>query len=1015
MPHSPSRQNSSADTETLKLQTRIRRFATVGTLFTGLAVGLAAAAPFYLQLRSQTEMATTFHLQSQAQLIAQHFSRLSDVARQLTSRTQIRLRLEQYNRGEVTLENLVSFSTSRLQDAMVQSDEIAGLVRLDASGHAVISIGAVPPEALWPVLGEGATDPVMGKPHTIDGQLMLLVATPILDYEGKSVGTDIVSFSSQNLARILTDNAPFGSDANQYLQNRAQSILLKALPQTGNLTLQPMEHSPLVPTDSQRGMRLKNAGDVVLFSSPLPRHPDWQLLLSRDSRHLYQPVLQQILPPLVTILLMVLAGITVTSRVIRPLAARVISTTNNLADLNAQQQSLLELAHGFTFQQNASGVITHTSPGVLQVLGISAEEFPIHQSELLTDSPLNAELSKHQQLIIGRGTEPAPFTIEMCHRGGYPVILEISARPLEVKGKIIGLSAVARDVTHRTRNEERQRLAASVFQGSQEGIMILDTDFRIIEVNRAFSNITGFTRHEIDGLRLREFLIAEHTAEESCEVILSELHENGSWQGEVWYRSKGGELFPAWQNMSSLQNEQGETVQYIAIFTDISEKKAYEARIHHLAHHDLLTDLPNRVLLEDRLTTALARMRRAERKLAVLFLDLDRFKTINDSLGHPVGDKLLQAIARRLQDAVREQDIVARLGGDEFMVILEDLGEAEYAASVARKILELAHRSIRIGEHDLIVGASIGISIYPEDGDNPETLIKNADVAMYRAKETGRNTFQFYTPELTALSMERFELERDLRRALEQQELVLYYQPQMTVDGEHCIGVEALVRWEHPQRGLILPEKFIPLAEETGLILQLGRYVLETACEQAKRWQADGKQLRVAVNLSGHQIIFEDLFVTLESVLQQTAIDPRLLELEITEGFVINHAEEGIRSLDKLSALGIQLSIDDFGTGYSSLSYLKRLPVDRLKIDKSFVQGIPDDSNDTAIVSTIIAMADNLGMEVIAEGVESVEQAIFLARYGCNELQGFLFGSPMEAREFEQWYDNYHNRLVEPD
>ncbi|MGM0594829.1 MAG: bifunctional diguanylate cyclase/phosphodiesterase, partial [Pseudomonadota bacterium] len=835
----PPRLTKNSDQEARRLQNRIGRFAIIGILVTGVAVGMAAATPFYLQLRAQSEMTTGFQLQSQAQLISQHFVRLADVARQLTSRTQIRKRLEQYNRGEVSLDNLVAFSTSRLEDAMVQSGDIIGLVRLDAHDNAVIEIGTTPAPAHWPALPHDAVEPLFGSPLIVDGTPLLIVAAPIHDHRGERVGTDIVSFRATTLSQILGDSSALGEDARQFLLSYRHGIRIASTSPQSLLTIEPLREQMTMAqavTDKKVAKRVLD-DDTVLFATTIPDKADWSLLVQRDKANLYQPALQQLLPPLITVALMVFSGIALTTRIIQPLASRVVSTTRDLTELNHQQQSLLELAHGFTFQQDAEGVITHASPGVEQVLGIPPGAFPLHQDELLTDNPMNASLTVHQQVLLNLGVEPAPFTIELRHHDGHRVVLEISARPLREHGKIIGLDGVARDVTHRSRNEERQRLAASVFQGSQEGIMILDTELRILEVNHAFSRITGYDKPSISGRRLRELLVTDHGPEQTCSTIIATLVDKGTWQGEVWYRNREGRRFPAWQNMSAVKDEQGEIVQYIAIFTDISEKRAYEERIRHMALHDQLTDLPNRVLLEERLHSALARMHRAQKRLAVLFLDLDRFKNINDSLGHPVGDKLLQQVASRLEASVRKQDTVARLSGDEFLVVIEGLEEPAYAADVARKILQHIRQSIRIDEHDLIIGASIGISLYPDDGDSPETLIKNADTALYRAKETGRNNYHFYIPELTEQSLERFELERDLRRALEQQELVVHYQPQVSAHTHRCVGVEALVRWQHPQRGLVPPDKFIPLAEETGLILPLGRQVLERACQQAKAWQ----------------------------------------------------------------------------------------------------------------------------------------------------------------------------------
>jgi diguanylate cyclase (GGDEF)-like protein/PAS domain S-box-containing protein len=998
--------------DTQKLQNRISTFAMFGILLTGLIVGLATALPFYHQLRKNSELSMRFHVHAQAQTLSQQFSKLIDIAQQLTSRTQIRKRLEQYNQGKVSLTELVQFSVPRLEDAMAQTGEIAGLIRLDAQGNPVVRVGKNSTISNWPIVPAKGRKPILGKPQSINGKPILIVAAPILDRQGERVGTDVVIFNTSILQILLNDNQTLGNSAKQYLALPGQYLAIQPTGKQAQLELEALNEniSTLIMKKQAGPFYIPAQEDGLLFHTQLPGFAEWQLAVTTTTAAIYRPVWNQIVPALMTIILMVLTGVALTVRIIKPLAGRVVTTSRNLTELSIQQQALLELAHGFSFKQNTDGIFTYASPGISEVLGINPDDLPLPQTQLLTDNPINETLSLHHDMILTLGIEAPPFIVEMKHKKGSRVLLEIFARPLVLDGALAGITGVARDVTERMKTEEELRLAASVFEGSHECIMIMDIDKKVIDVNHAFTKITGYSVPEISALQLREFLTSEQFDEQTCELIWHVVDEHDSWQGEVWYRRKNGEVFPAWQNMSALRNDQGEPIRYIGVFTDISEKKATEERIHHLAHFDVLTGLPNRVLLEDRLDNALRRMRRAHSRLGVLFLDLDRFKTINDSLGHPVGDKLLQSVAKRLKDVVREQDIVARLGGDEFLLILEGLSEPEYAGAVAQKVIDNLCEKVQIDQHELFVGASIGISIYPDDGGDPETLIKNADVAMYRAKDTGRNNYQFYTPELTRLSMERFELERDLRLALERDELQLHYQPQVAFDSHKCIGVEALLRWQHPERGMIPPDKFIPLAEETGLILSLGRWVLLKACQEARKWQEQGTPLAVAVNISGHQIIFDNLLSTVKEALQETGLDPTLLELEITEGFMLNHAEEGVKALEQLHTLGISLSIDDFGTGYSSLSYLKRLPIDRLKIDKSFVQGLPESGDDAAIITTIIAMAKSLNLGVIAEGVETETQLHFLNEMDCNEFQGFYLSRPLPVDDLNSWrqqFDNY--------
>jgi len=557
------------------------------------------------------------------------------------------------------------------------------------------------------------------------------------------------------------------------------------------------------------------------------------------------------------------------------------------------------------------------------------------------------------------------------------------------------------DITEQKHAETEFRIANNVFNHTAEAIMVMDSDNRILRVNQAFSIITGYSLEDAIGKKPNKILKSGKHDKEFYEQMWLALNSRGFWEGEIWDLRKDGAIFPSWHNISAIKDEAGNVIQYTSIFSDITDKKIAEEHIQHLAQFDQLTKLPNRVLFNDRLHHAITRAKRSKSNVGLMFIDLDRFKSVNDSLGHQAGDQLLQEIAQRLTSCVREQDTVARLGGDEFTVILEELRHADDAAIVADKVLESLSHKVQLGKHEATVGGSIGISIFPDDGIDAENIIKNADMAMYQAKNQGKNQYQYYTTELASQADTRFHTENRLRQALVKDEFELYYQPQINWQKGRIIGAEALIRWNDPDKGLIVPAKFITLAEEMGLIDSIGEWVLATACKQAKAWQQDDyPPIRMSVNVSGYQVMHGSIVDAVKQVLHETQLDPSYLELEVTESFVMEHPARGAAILNELRDYGISIALDDFGTGYSSLSYLKQLSINRLKIDRSFVMDIPHDKDDEAIVSTIIAMAESLSLSVIAEGVENEEQIKFLSEQGCVDMQGYYFSNPLQRDEF---------------
>ncbi|WP_114649326.1 EAL domain-containing protein [Pseudothauera hydrothermalis] len=867
---------------TAHLQRRIGLFAIAGILVTSLLTGLATALPLYLDARKQIENSVGYDIRSRAEAAGQLLAHFRSVAMQVTSRTQLREALERYNRSALSLPELQRFSVPRLRDALAQSPEIVGMVRLDADGQAVVQLGQTIAPQHWPQPPEGR-DIVLYGPVEIGAEPVLVVGAPIRSAEGARVGYDIIAFRLTDLSRLIADAQTYGRHTHYYLINLSNGHLLQFAGSAQRL--QPAASDdplhaligPHLPAPAV-AVPLDAATDRIAFVQPLPQAPAWALAMSTERTGLFSPALGKLALPAGTVLILVLVGTVLTSRAIRPLSERIV-----------------------------------------------------RQAEQLT-------------------------------------------------------------------------LAASVFESGQEGILIMDESHRIVQANRAARQMTGTDPQPLSGRKLCEALCSpEHS--DFCEHIWQSAQQHGRWQGEARFLHSRDGYFPAWLSLTAVRDSDGAVLRYIAMFTDISERKQAEARIRQLAHYDGLTGLPNRALLHDRLAHALERARRRHEQVAVLFVDLDRFKNVNDSLGHAVGDELLRAVAGRMEAVLREQDTVARLGGDEFLIVLESLDGPAAAEQVARKVLEALQTPFHLGDHELFIGASIGIALYPNDGQDVSMLVQNADTAMYRAKDCGRNTFQFYTAELAQASRERFELEAGLRRAIERNEFFLEYQPQVDCANGRIIGVEALLRWAHPHLGRIAPDKFIALAEETGLIVPIGRWVLRTACQQAMRWYAAGRALQVAINVSGRQITHDDIVAAVRDALAASGLPPAWLELEITEGQMLHDVAQTTRVLEALRALGVTLAIDDFGTGYSSLSYLKRLPLNRLKIDRSFVSGLPDDRDDLSIVATILAMARNLGLEVVAEGVETAAQLHYLREHGCNAYQGWLCAPAMDADALQTLLD----------
>ena len=593
--------------------------------------------------------------------------------------------------------------------------------------------------------------------------------------------------------------------------------------------------------------------------------------------------------------------------------------------------------------------------------------------------------------MLQRAQQHAPHHFERTRPNGQT--LDVRGRPMADGG----LVTIYTDISDRVASAEKEKLAQVVFNHTPAGIFVTDEAFAIISANPSASAMTGYPLEQLPNAQVFNFI--DSTASWQQHELHTALKLHRAWRGEISIRRHNGSTFPASLRIKQVEDQiSGLAHRYIWIFADITERKESEARMQHIAQHDPLTGLPNRLALLTRLGQLLPEARRHSWRIGIMFIDLDRFKTINDTLGHQVGDQLLREVATRLSTVTRETDFVARLGGDEFVIVLPGIASPADAALVASKVVNSLSTPIMAEEHELHTSPSIGISLFPDDGGDSHDVLKNADTAMYHAKSAGRNNYQFFAPNMNQVALERMDIERKLRRAISNQEFALQFQPQFDTASGMPTGVEALLRWHHPVDGVIAPDRFIPIAEETGLIVEIGDWVLHTACREVKRWIDHGlAPLRIAINVSARQLRRRDFCEIVAGVLAESGLPPELLELEITESSVMENPEDATLILTRLGRMGINLAIDDFGTGYSSLAYLKLFPIDRLKIDRSFVRDIEQDLNDRAIAFGTIALAHSLGLKVIAEGVETDDQLELLRSNGCDEVQGYLFSKPLHG------------------
>jgi len=681
-----------------------------------------------------------------------------------------------------------------------------------------------------------------------------------------------------------------------------------------------------------------------------------------------------------------------------------------LRESEARTRLILDTAMDAVININEAGNVIAWNNEAERMFGYSVEYALGKDLSELIIPPVHREahrkgmkrfLASEKSTIIGKRIE-----ITGIHQDGTEIPVELSLAAILRNGQYF-FNAFIRDLTEQRKVEENLRVTAVTFD-SQESIMITDSTGDILRINRAFEEMSGYKAIEVIGKNPHIFQSGRHNTE-FYRTMWTKLDETGKWTGEIWDKRKNGEIYPTLTTITAVHDKSKKISHYVAVSHDISQRKKSEQDIHQLAFYDPLTGLPNRRLLQDRLQQAVAASARNGCHGALIFLDLDNFKTINDTQGHAVGDLLLKEATGRLQFCIREGDSVARLGGDEFVIVLEGLSSVTneaitQAESIAEKIQHELRKTYVLENLECISSASIGINLFKGHDESLDNLLKYADTAMYQAKAAGRNAIRFYDPAMQSALEARIKLENELRKAINKNQLVTHYQVQVDHQ-QNVLGAEVLIRWQHPARGLIPPLEFISLAEETGLIVPIGLWVLRTACRQIKEWQKNelARHLKLSVNVSAKQFRQPDFVHQVQQVLQEFDIHPSLLKLELTESTVLENIDDTICKMNLLKKSGVSFSMDDFGTGYSSLQYLKRLPLDEIKIDQSFVRDIARDPNDAAIVKTIIAMTIALGLDVIAEGVETPAQRNFLDKHGCHTFQGYLFSKPVPISQFEKW------------
>ncbi|TAN53144.1 MAG: EAL domain-containing protein [Methylococcaceae bacterium] len=677
-----------------------------------------------------------------------------------------------------------------------------------------------------------------------------------------------------------------------------------------------------------------------------------------------------------------------------------LALTCELEQAKEKFHNIVECANGAIFTISDGFIVETANPAATRLFGYSEAELvgtPINRLFPKLDSVIEKSIKDDSEgFLIFHGKKK--------NGSIFPVELTFGGSQLHDRQSWI---VIAADLTYRIKIEQGLKLMARVFDESYDAIIITDIAGTIVDVNASFTTITGYAKQEVLGQNPR-MLKSDHHDLSFYQAMWQSIRKEGRWCGEVWDKRKNGEIYPKWLSISAVKDEEGQICNYVGIFTDMTARIETENKLRILAHFDQLTGLPNRTLFVEKLKWAIDLSDRSGQDTVLFFLDLDRFKIINDTLGHQAGDRLLCEVAKRLQKCIRKVDTVARLAGDEFTIILTNVKEKGTVKKIAQKVLDSFAAPILLENREIYVTTSIGITRYPADGGDIDILLKNADTAMYHAKAAGKNRFEFYSGYMVQQVQDELDLELDLRKALENAEFLLYFQPLIDLGSGRLVGMEALIRWDHPQRGFISPMKFIPYAEKTDLILPIGAWVLERACQYLVNWQAEGwPPLKLSVNYSGRQLKQPNQHKIVKDILHKTGVDPAYLNIELTESVIMEDAESSTQALQALKSIGLSISVDDFGTGYSSLSYLKRFPIDNLKIDRSFIRDITVDPDDEAIVSSIIAMAHALRLSVVAEGVETEQQLTMLREKRCDQAQGFYFCPPVSAEEVQHFIHTF--------